>query len=411
MARIDGIKIQNYKTLRDVTLGKLWNGKGKPLTDLTVVIGRNGAGKSSLFDVFGFLADCLNQGVEEACDMRQRGGFDKLISKDQEGPIHFEILYRESSHTRPITYELSIGKDDSGRPYVEKERLLQSRESSKRGRPMAFLDLRNGAGQVWNGEYTENDRNHEDGPDESNVREDIEFNDTRRLAIATLGTLRQHPRIARFRSFISGWYLSYFSPNAARQLGMSGAHPHLNTDGNNLGNVVQYMERQHGAKFKKILHSIAEQIPGISNITTKTTEDGRLLLCFHSEQFKTPFYAHQMSDGTLKLFAYLLLMNDPDPHPLLCIEEPENGLYVQLFEPFIQELKRHTSQRKDFQAFVTTHQPYLVDALVPEEVWILKKGEDGFTSVSRASDMPLVPSLVEEELPLGALWYSHYLDA
>lgn len=76
MARIEGFKIRNFRALRDITLGKLWNiQNANPLTPMTAVIGKNGSGKSTLFDAFGFLSDCLKFGVEEACDAGGRGGF------------------------------------------------------------------------------------------------------------------------------------------------------------------------------------------------------------------------------------------------------------------------------------------------------------------------------------------------
>ena len=94
-----------------------------------------------------------------------------------------------------------------------------------------------------------------------------------------------------------------------------------------------------------------------------------------------------------------------------CIEEPENGLYHKLLEVLAREFREHASGRKGgTQIFVTTHQPYLVDALDPREVWILEKGEDGFSTIRRASEDPLVNALVEEGLPLGGLWSSNYLD-
>ena len=119
-----------------------------------------------------------------------------------------------------------------------------------------------------------------------------------------------------------------------------------------------------------------------------------------------------MSDGTLKVFAYLLLLEDPTPPPFLCIEEPENGLYHKLLESLAREFREHATGRKGgSQVFITTHQPYLVDALEPDEVWILEKGKDGFSIIRRASDDLIVKSMVAEGLPLGSLWYSDYLDA
>ena len=119
-----------------------------------------------------------------------------------------------------------------------------------------------------------------------------------------------------------------------------------------------------------------------------------------------------MFDGTLKVFAYLLLLEDPSPPPFLCIEEPENGLYHKLLESLAQEFRSHATGKKGgSQVFITTHQPYFVDAMAPDEVWVLEKLEDGFSSIRRASEEQIVRNMVAEGLPLGGLWYSDYLDA
>jgi predicted ATPase len=408
MAVIEGFRVRNYRALRDVTLGRLSSQQsGEPLTPFTVVIGKNGVGKSTLFDAFGFVADCLSADVESACDMKQRGGFERLRSMGEDGPIHFEIYYREAVNERPITYELAIAADASGRPFVESELLKQRRKGQKHGRPFPFLRLDHGKGMVWAGEEAVEAEGEED-----RAQIPVELTDTRQLGIATLGTLKEHPRIKRFRDFLKGWYLSYFYPDAARSLPTAGPQRHLNIHGDNIGNVVQFMEREHRTRFKNILERIAAKIPGISSIDTHVTEDKRVLLRFNDGAFNDPFFAQQMSDGTLKVFAYLLLLEDPDPPPFICIEEPENGLYHKLLETLAQEFRSHATGKKNApQMFVTTHQPYFVDALAPEEVWILEKGQDGYSIVRRVSELENVRNLVSEGLPLGGLWYSDYLDA
>lgn len=428
MAVIEGFRIRNYRVLRDVTLGKLWSTQQTtPLTPLTAVIGKNGAGKSTLFDAFGFLADCLKSGVEEACDLRGRGGFERLRSQGQYGAIEFDIYYREDAQARPITYELAVDLDHTGRPYVKKERLRQRRIKQSYGRPFSFLLLNEGIGIAWKGEkegqQVDEDTNvvnlielfesiKREEREESKEVEFVELEDKRKLAIATLGSLKQHPRISTFRQFIEGWYLSYFTPDAARGLPLAGPQKHLNIHGDNLGNVVQFMEREHPKRFKAVLESISKKIPGVDKIDTDKTADGRLLLRFNDKGFRDPFYSQQMSDGTLKVFAYLLLLEDPSPPPFLCIEEPENGLYHKLLEALVSEFRDHaTGKRGGSQIFITTHQPYLVDALTPEEVWVLEKAPDGFAVIKRASEDPVVVNMVQEGLPLGGLWYSDYLDA
>ena len=175
--------------------------------------------------------------------------------------------------------------------------------------------------------------------------------------------------------------------------------------------VVQFMEREHPKQFERILTDIAEKIPGIEKISTERMLDGRLLLRFNDKGFHDAFSAQQMSDGTLKVFAYLLMLSDPTPPPFICIEEPENGLYHKLLETLAKQFRAHVTEGKNkSQIFITTHQPYFVDALEPNEVWILEKGDDGFSKIHRASENTLIQGLVNEGLPLGGLWYSDYLE-
>ena len=416
MAQIALVRIENYRVLKYVQLAAL--------TPMTAVIGKNGVGKSSLFDAFGFLADCLKMGVEDACDVR--GGFDRIRSQGSEEQIRFLIIYKEEAHARHIIYRLAIDKDDTGRPYVNHEGLGHWNEE-KQDDISYFLVMREGKGLAWKGEAggRQIDENGESGFDvkrmkeflkgmnkeESAEIEAIELQNKRSLCIATLGALKQHPRIAAFRQFIEGWYLSYFTPDAARGLPLAGPQPHLSVRGDNLGNVVQFMEREHRSRFTEVLKKIAGRIPGIDRIDTERSPDGRLLLRFNDKGFEDPFYAQQMSDGTLKAFAYLLLLEDPTPPPFVCIEEPENGLYHKLLEILADEFRARAAGKKNApQIFVTTHQPYFINVLSPVETWILEKGEDGFSTIRRASDDPIVTAMVEEGLPLGDLWYSDYLD-
>ncbi|MDR1193398.1 MAG: AAA family ATPase [Peptococcaceae bacterium] len=255
MAKIEGFRLRNFGALRDVTLGRLWNQGTKALTPLTVVIGKNGAGKTTLFDSFGFLADCLKEGVEQACD--NRGGFERVRSQGEKGPIEFEVYYRESDNSRPITYEVAFDIDRGGRPFVKSERLRQRRKGKPTGHPFSFLILEDGKGVAWNGEHegvVEDGKltlldflNQLSEPSETNERVKVELSDNRKLGIATLGALKEHPRISAFRQFIEGWYLSYFTPDAARSLPKAGSQKHLNVHGDNIGNVVQFMQRDSQA--------------------------------------------------------------------------------------------------------------------------------------------------------------------
>lgn len=401
MPRLLGIRIQNFKSLADVTLGQVGYGQGDPLPPLVCFIGPNGSGKSTLLDAFGFMADCLQEGVESACDKPQRGGFGQLRTQGEEGPVRFDLYYRENAQARPITYSFAVD-ERLGLPVVIEETLRQRRKGQKHGRPYPFLRIENGEGSVWAGESTENE--------EGAKKQDIALDDRSRLGITTLGQLKEHPRIVRLRSYIENWYLSYFVPDAARRLPPAGAQKHLDRTGENLGNVVQYLERAHPQRFKSVLDRIARNIPGVQSISHETSPDRRLLLRFDEQGYQDPFYQQSMSDGTLKMFAYLLLLEDPEPSPFIGIEEPENGLYHKLLFQLARLFDQHAQSEERTQILITTHSPHFVNALKPAQVWLLQKDDRGHCQAKRTADMPTVSALVEEGIPLGSLWYSNHFE-
>lgn len=402
MARILGIRIRRYKALGDVRLGKVSPSEASDeIPPIACLIGPNGSGKSTLLDAFGFVADCLRENVEAACDKPHRGGFERLRTQGETGPIEIEILYRQDEDARPIFYHLSIDQRD-GTPYVASEVLQQSRGKATHGRLYTFLKLEGGKGKVWSGKTSD-----EGGEEKASVP--VKLADDRVLAINTLGNLKEHPRINAFADYIGSWYLSYFVPDLARTLPAAGAHKHLNRTGENLGNYMEYMQRSHSSRLKGVLERIAKRIPGVSSITATRSPDNRVLLAFNEKGYIDPFYQPSMSDGTLKIFAYLLMMEDPEPQPFIGIEEPENGLYHKLVERLAEELKTHATERK-VNVLVTTHSPYFVDALQPEQVWLMQKKKNGQTSVKRAADMKAVKAMATEGIPLGSLWYSRHFE-
>lgn len=406
MGRIAGIRIKNYGSLKDIKIGKLLSDKnGKELTNINAIIGQSGTGKSTLADAFGFLADCLEKGVEVACDLNGRGGFERLISQGADGPIEFEIYYRETSNESPITYELSISLDKTERPIVQKERLRQRRANERYGWPLSFLNLDYGKGFAFKGS---NSGFLEEEDKEIGEKVEVELADPRQLGVVTLGELREHPRIVKFKNFLKNWYLCYFSPSSAREIPDAGPQKYLNRLGNNLNNVAQYLYREDPKDFSKVLSSIQTKLEGISSIKPVKLQNGQLVLEFLEEGFIKPFYSQKMSDGTLKLFAYYLLLFEKDARPLVFIEEPENGLYHKYLADLALQMKKSIRGGYSKQLFVTTHSPFFVNALSPDEVWVLEKQKNGFSIITRASEYQHVKQLTEQGIELGDLWYSDY---
>ena len=395
--KIESIKIENFKTFKKVEV--------KNLPRMVVLLGPNGSGKSTFFDVFGFLNDALQNNVTTAIE--RRGGFREVISRGcdvEKDLIKFTIQFRNSSDQKDksplITYDLEIGfNKENGKTYINRE-LLKYRRGQNTGKPWHFLDFSKGEG--W---AITNEENYKTG-NEKEEREKQKVSSPDILAIKGLGQFEKFKAISAFRVLLEKWYVSDFKIEFAQKLSDAGVSRHLSRTGDNLAQVTKNMHDHHKDLFDDLLDKLPKRIPGISEVAAIKTEDGRILLRFKDENFKDPFVARYVSDGTIKMFAYMVLLRDPEPHPLLCIEEPENFLHPDLLENLCEEIRNY-SQRGG-QVFVSTHSPDFVDGLAIEELFFLVK-ENGFSQIKSAKDDELVRDLARAGNKLGWLWRNHHI--
>jgi predicted ATPase len=133
--QIESIEIRNYRLFQHAIL--------KDIPKLTALVGANGTGKSTLFDVFSFLKDALTHTVGKA--VSKRGGFGELVSRGTSGPISILFKFRETGG-RLATYELTIG-NDRGKPVIEREVLKFHRGQT--GKPWHFVDFSKGKGYCY----------------------------------------------------------------------------------------------------------------------------------------------------------------------------------------------------------------------------------------------------------------------
>lgn len=215
--RIESLRVENYRALRDVEF--------KDLTPMTVLLGPNGSGKSTVFDVFNFLSECFQSGLRHAWD--RRGRSKELKSRGADGPVRFQLKYRERPDSLIITYALAIDEGTKG-PEVVEESLRWRRQ--QHGTPFKFLDFQNGEGNAVSGEE----------PDEKAKRVRTSLRSPDLIAVNTLGQLSDHPRIAALREFITDWYVSYLSVERTREQPEAGPQERLSKSGDNLPNVIQY---------------------------------------------------------------------------------------------------------------------------------------------------------------------------
>ncbi|MDR1933861.1 MAG: AAA family ATPase [Spirochaetales bacterium] len=384
--RIETIRLQNYRTFQNTEI--------KNIPGFCVIVGANGVGKSTLFDVFGFLKDCLSLNVTKA--LQSRGGFKEVVSRNHETEsIMIELQYRLeiTAKERLVTYHLEIG-NKKNHPIILREYLSYKR--GEHGSPFHFLDYKEGRGYAISNEEdfakTDEELDRKDQPLES---ADI-------LAVKGLGQFQQFKAANAFRQLIENWHVSDFHIEAARGAKeITGYSEHLSEDGSNLQLIANDIYENHRDIFDTILEKMKIRVPGIESISTELLSNGHLLLKFGDGAFKDPFIDRYVSDGTIKMFAYLVLLYDPSPHPLLCVEEPENQLYPQLMMELAEEFRAYSN--RGGQVFVSTHSPDFLNAMKIEEVfWLTKK--QGITTVFRANDDEQIKAYMAEGDQMGYLW-------
>ena len=389
--QIEHIRIKNFRTFKDVEL--------HDIPRLAVLVGANGSGKSTLFGIFGFLRDAMASNVTTAlARLGGSRGFREVRSRDAEGPIELEIKYRMEPGRSLVTYRLVI--DEVGRrPVVARELLMYRRFGY--GRPWHFLDFRSGEGFAVTNEA-------EETTDASQLRRDQQsLKSPDLLAIKGLAQFERFPAVVALGELVENWHVSDFHIGKARPEQEAGYAEHLSREGENLALVIQYLHEQHRPVFEKILDSFTKRVPGTSRVEAKQTEEGRILLRFKDEAFADPFLARHVSDGTIKMLAYLALLYDPNPHPLLGVEEPENQLYPGLLEELAEEFRDYAN--RGGQVFVSTHSPDFLNAVEIDEVFMLRK-EDGYTRIMRARDDEQLSAFMADGDKMGYLWKQGFFD-
>ena len=383
--KIVSLKLKNYRLFESLEI--------TDIPPFCVFIGANGTGKSTLFDIFGFLRDALKNNIRQA--LQVRGGFKEVVTRGKEQEdIEIELQFRMKvvDKERLVTYKLIISQEKN-RPVVKREILRYKR--GEYGSPFHFLDFQLGQGYAITNEEEFNQ------PDETLTREQQQLESQDILAIKGLGQFQRFKAASAFRSLIENWHVSNFHINEARGSKDALYAEHLSATGDNIALVAQYIYQEYPEIFNEILAKMRERVPGISQVEAKNTDDGRLILRFQDQAFKDPFIDRYVSDGTMKMFAYLILLFDPKPYPLLCVEEPENQLYPTLLKELAEEFASYA--HRGGQVFVSTHSPDFLNAVPLESIFWLTK-QQGISKAFKAANNEVLKALVAEgDLP-GFLW-------
>jgi predicted ATPase len=370
------------------------------LKPLNILIGSNGSGKSNFIEIIGLLKELPDK--DPWSTMRETGGIDEWVWK---GPIQgatatlapsISIVFEPPEQGHPLNfYSISLTKHEPTFSFhVLSEALGQIDPNSGERKPF-FVNR------------TE--------PDSADIRSGVsKFEpsrvsqlDVRRSLLAQLVDVFNYPefyyfeqKLSRFALYRDWTYGLHAEPRDPQPVGLD-SHQ-LDEDARNLAQVLKAMrDRGKQSRFDRLIELFRKFYEPIRDVDAEVVGTHlRLMLKEESLSSRTP--ASRVSDGTLRWLALLIILLNPEPAPVTCIEEPELGLHPDIL-PTLAELLREASERT--QLIVTTHSPTLVDNFSdePESICVCEK-EDASTVIRRLSRKEL--SVWLKDYSLGSLWAS-----
>lgn len=348
--------------------------------DLTVIIGANSTGKSSLFDCLRFLSFAASNPLPPEIDPRSAG---KALFHAG-GPERISLAcVVDMRQKKPLRYQIEI-RGPIGDPRVSRERLETAEPLTADGRnAFVFLDFRDGKGVV------------RDQVERRLIRPEwtVQPNELalRRALDPTLLTL------SRFQEFLSSWrFYSGFDVSASaaiRRPVPTEPNPTLSDDGANISAVLFSLMTEHPEAWQELETHLRSAVPGFQSITVKPRGGpGTVIAIWRERDVPSELTLADLSDGTLRLLCWATLCLSPSLPPLVCIDEPELGLHPRVL-PVLTGLFRVASARS--QILIATHSPYLLSQCSLDEIAVMRK-DDGAARFLRPRTSPGLRREVEE---------------
>lgn len=360
---------------------------GIDLRALNVFIGPNGSGKSNLIEAISFLRSAPE---DMGKVVRKGGGVSEWIWKGGRSErAELTVAFENPNNSMPLVHEVAFGASGGRFDLVEEK----------------IHDLAEPNG-MWSGYYTtalsdggptvarlnsEGGQDWEPVPSKpgrsilSQLRDPLHFPEVTWLAEA-YGSIRIYREWAFGRSAV------FRDPQKADM-----RNDTLEEDFSNLGLFLNRLKTRSPIAKRAILAGLNDLYDGITDFEV-LIEGGTVQVFFTEGDFVIP--ATRLSDGTLRYLCLLAILCDPEPPPLICIEEPELGLHPDIL-PKVADLLKAASERT--QIIVTTHSDILVDAMTecPDSVVVCEKHE-GKTEMKRLAPADLAVWLGKYRL--GQLW-------
>jgi len=375
ITRFENLTIRNFRRLSDVDL---------PLRPLTVMIGANGVGKSSLLDALSLLARSAQGGLNAA--VSEMSGISAMRTMDRDGDLELGISM-SASWQDALGYSLSLRAHGAGY-VISRETLVQGS-----GQPL-LIDARD-SDILYYHIATHFRPTWEHNPLESSLSQ------VPKMFVET----EQFRRKLASCAFYHGLNVDPRSPVRLPQAMRPAPLP--GKDGEDLVSCLYYLREAQPDRFEAVEDALKAAFPGFNRLDFPPVAAGTLAMTWRDKNFSRPLYTHQLSEGMLRFLWLVTLLQSPGLTALTLIDEPEVSLHPELLSLLAGLLREASSLRT--QIVVATHSDRLVSFLKPEEVVVMDAADDGTSTLTWADQMHLEQWL--EDYTLDDLWRSGRLGA
>jgi predicted ATPase len=395
--RIIELEVQNYKSLRHVRF--------EPC-DLNVIVGANASGKTNFADSIDFLSEVYRHGLEVA--VARKGGYENIAFRKM----------RRSKSPVSFTCTTEISADDvyTSRKNTTSQRAFRYRHSFAfvaRGYSIRAefqivsesleISMNNKAGD-WETIVTltrdDNNKISLEASEAFKKSKDSLLRTGPFYDLADINYVMERPQplpptelfissVGRFTAVLWAWTQAItgvrvfqISPSKSREFGVPTPRPELGGEGDNLPAVVDLLRKSNKDEWKQVMQAMRHILPGLKNIIVDYTSSRTLGLSFEEENYGRPWSMGEVSDGTIHTLALLVAIFD-SRYTALVLEEPENSVHPWIIRHIIDAC-RDASVRK--QVIITTHSPIVMDAVKPEELWVMWRS-DGESRLERVTQL------------------------
>lgn len=413
---IKKIKISNFKSFNDIEL---------ELRDFNILIGANASGKSNFIQVFKFLRDMTNHGLENAISLQ--GGVEFLrnitigslknfsVEVVSDKKINFDIPTESNINVEiyESIYEfaLKFKKKGFGTEIAKDNLILKCNYFT--------TDQENKIRNLGNGEIEIIKIN---GKNDIKVKkpEKVQFEESdllRKLFFRQLIIEEASPKIPILKSFSTFYFIPFegifsnfsiydFDPKLPKKAIPIAGKSELEEDGSNLALILKNILVNKDRR-RKLLNLVKDLLPFVDDIAVGKFTDKSLLINICEKYFKKQYLPSSLiSDGTISIIALIIALYFEEK-PLAIIEEPERNIHPHLISEIVNMMKE-ASQKK--QIIVTTHNPEMIKHVDVNDILLVSRNQEGFSTISRPIEKNEFKTFLKNEIGIEDLYVDNLLE-